>query len=117
MKNKMVPVIMITDEEPMNEAILAVNLLHSGCPGVQMVIRNGHQERNVTHINLRDILVALQLPDEKFWLFGSPKLEKKGFTVMEFLYHPLHWKKKKSPTKRKGELTLGPGRVRRKNPQ
>jgi len=93
-----VPIIKIESENPYAEAIMAVNFLRAGCPEVQLVIENGHQEANVTCPNLRDILLDLQLQDEKnFWLFGKPKLAKGGITVLIFQYHPLGKTKQSSP--------------------
>jgi hypothetical protein len=83
-----VPVILVHEEDGHYEAIMAVNFLRAGCHEIQLVMKNGHESLLVTYQKMGDLMVALQTEEEKFWLFGKPKLEVGGYTVVIFKYHP-----------------------------
>ncbi len=87
-RSRGVPVILIKSKEGWAETVMAVNFLRTGCLKVQLVIANGHEALLTTHQSMNSLLLKLQLPEEKFWLFEKPKLVKGGFTVMTLSYHP-----------------------------
>ena len=78
-----VPVINIEGEGAVQEAIMAVNFLRSGCPKVQLVIANEPEAPSIVEEMTR-FMLTLQLPEEKFYLFGKPKNVNGGQTVLIF---------------------------------
>ena len=87
-RTKPVPILLVEGNSPHLAAIQAVNFIRSGNHEVQLVIENGHESALRTYKQLSDLILELQQEEEKFWLFGKPKLENGGHTVVRFQYHP-----------------------------
>jgi hypothetical protein len=80
-----VPVIIVQSHDGASEATMAVNFLRSGCPQIQLVLENG-TEAPERQQRIADLLLAIQLPTEMFWLFGKVKAwsTDKPYTVLTF---------------------------------
>lgn len=87
-KSGKVPIVRIKSKDGHEEAVMAINFLRAGCPEVQLVVDNGHEVVFGAYTKMKELMLRLQLPKERFWLLGKPKIEKGGSEILVFKYHP-----------------------------